>query len=173
MNPKRSKRGATAPMLIKEGDVEAPLLFNKRKFLPQHYQEVYMKKISIIAIATLLILGFCTVASHAGDVKGRYTYTEKGYSGTMTIKWMKGQEGRAYAFVFRTTSKSNGQSCEFEAAEMPPRVKDDRPSAGESDSGAKFKISFSGDTAIVTVLARGGECGMSGSFGGKYIKAKK
>jgi hypothetical protein len=131
-----------------------------------------MKRISVVAIFALLTLGFSAVVSHAADVRGKYEYQTNGYKGTMTIKWLSGQEGRAYAFVFRTVSKSNGQACEFQATEMPPRTNDNQPARGESRSGAKFKISFKGNTAIVDVLARGGECGMSGSFGGKYVKVK-
>jgi hypothetical protein len=131
-----------------------------------------MKRISVVIILTLLTLGFSAVVSHAADVRGKYNFSENGYSGTMTIKWAKGYEGRAYAFAFNTKSKTNGQSCQFEATEMPSRTRDDQPAAGESDSGAKFKISFSGDTAIVNVLSKGNECGMSGFFGGKYVKMK-
>lgn len=132
-----------------------------------------MKRISVFAIVTLLTLLFSAAASHAADVRGKYEYQANGYKGTMIIKWLKGQEGRAYAFAFKTVSKTNGQSCEFEAAEMPSRTNDDQPARGESDSGAKFKISFKGDTAKVDVLEKGGECGMSGFFGGNYVKVKK
>ena len=132
-----------------------------------------MKRISVIVIVTLLTLGFSAAASHAADVRGKYEYQANGYKGIMIIKWLKGQEGRAYAFTFKTVSKTNGQECDFEAIEMPSRIEDDKPAKGESDTGAKFKISFKGDIATVTVVARGGECGMSGSFGGKYVKVKK
>ncbi|MEN6439469.1 MAG: hypothetical protein ABFD97_12920 [Syntrophobacter sp.] len=131
-----------------------------------------MKRISVVVIAALLMVGLTFAAAYAADVRGQYAYVEKGYKGTMTIKWLKGYEGRAYAFVFRTVNPSNGQSCEFEATEIPPRTNDTQPAAGESDSGAKFKISFQGDTARVNVVKKGGECGMSGFFGGTYKKVK-
>lgn len=132
-----------------------------------------MKRFSIIIALALLTFGFASAVCHAADVRGTYTYDSKGYKGTMTIKWLEGQEGRAFAFVFKTVNKSNGNECDFKAAEMPERTEDDKPAVGESDSGAKFKISFKGNTATVEVVERGGECGMSGDFGGKYVKAKK
>jgi hypothetical protein len=132
-----------------------------------------MKRISIFVFITLLTIGFSAAVSHAADVRGKYEYQTNGYKGTMIIKWLKGQEGRAYAFTFKTVSKTNGQECDFEAYEMPSRIEDDKPAQGESASGVKFKISFKGDAAIVAVVERGDECGMSGSFGGKYVKVKK
>jgi len=132
-----------------------------------------MKRISFVVIAALLMIGFTFAAAQAADVRGQYTYMEKGHKGTMTIKWLKGYEGRAYAFVFKTVSASNGQSCEFEAHETPPRTIDTQPASGESPDGAKFKISFHGDTATVKVVTKGGECGMSGYFGGMYKKVSK
>jgi hypothetical protein len=172
--PKKNKEGGNHTHAGKGGRRGSPPPSSTRQnFSHNIIRRLHMKKVCVITLITLLVLGFCPITSHAGDVKGKYTYTEKGYTGTMIIKWMKGQEGRAYAFTFKTTSKSNGQSCEFEATEMPSRIKDDQPAAGESDSGAKFKISFSGDTATVNVLEKGDECGMSGYFGGKYVKAKK
>jgi hypothetical protein len=128
-----------------------------------------MKRVAILAFIAVLVLGFSVVPSHAADVTGKYTYSEKGYTGTMIIKYT----GRFFTFKFNTTSKSNGQMCEFSATEAPPRVNDDQPALGESESGVKFKISFKGNAAFVDVKNKGSECGMSGYFGGKYVKAGK
>jgi len=54
------------------------------------------------------------------------------------------------------------------------RVDDTLPAhGGTEDDGIKFAISFDGDTATVEVESKGEECGMSGYFGGKYVKAQK
>jgi hypothetical protein len=134
-----------------------------------------VKKYLILAVATLF-----AVAGHAGtcfafDAAGKYTYAEKGYSGTMTIKRM----GPGFVFKFKTTDKSTGQMCDFETYETPidqggGRVNDELPAkGGTKDDNIKFTISFSGNAAIVDVESTGAECGRSGYFGGKYIKATK
>ena len=68
--------------------------------------------------------------------------------------------------------------CDFETYETPMdqgggRVNDDLPAkGGTEDDGIKFTISFKGDAAVVNMESKGGECGMSGYFGGSYRKAK-
>ena len=128
-----------------------------------------MKRAFAIALAVVFTLGLGVAASHAANVTGRYNYVEKGHTGTMVIK----MQGKFFVFSFKTTDKSSGQMCEFDAAESGPRTEDDRPAVGSSDSGVRFKISIKGDTAMVDVEEKGDECGMSGYFGGKYVKAKK
>lgn len=118
----------------------------------------------------LFLAGDCL----AKDVTGRYVYSAPGYKGTMTISRM----GPGFVFKFKTTSTSNGQMCDFTTYETPideggGRVKDDLPAkGGTKDDGIKFTITFNGDTAIVDAKSKGGECGMSGSFGGTYQKVK-
>jgi hypothetical protein len=132
-------------------------------------RRIRMKKIAAVVVIALFMVGCWIIPSHAADVTGKYTYTEKGYTGVMIIK----NTGRFFTFKFQTTSKSNGQMCEFSATEAPSRVNDDQPAHGESESGVKFKISFKGNAAFVNVQDKGSECGMSGYFGGKYVKAGK
>lgn len=128
-----------------------------------------MRRAAVVAFVALLTLGWNVIPSSAADVTGKYNYVEKGYTGTMTIKAV----GKFFTLTFRTKDKSSGQMCEFEALEAGERTNDSQPAVGKSESGAKFKISFKGDTATVVVLDKGDECGMSGYFGGKYVKAKK
>jgi hypothetical protein len=125
----------------------------------------------LAAVALGLVLsGEC----EAKGVAGRYTYVEPGYEGTMTIAQM----GPGFVFKFKTKSKSNGQMCDFQTYETPVdqgggRVNDDLPAkGGTEDDGIKFAISFKGDTAVVDMESKGGECGMSGYFGGTYRKVK-
>ena len=119
---------------------------------------------------SLAVSGAC----EAKGVAGRYTYVEPGYEGTMTISQM----GPGFVFKFKTKSKSNGQMCDFETYETPMdqgggRVNDDLPAkGGTEDDGIKFTIIFKGDTAVVDMESKGGECGMSGYFGGSYRKTK-
>ena len=133
-----------------------------------------MKKIFILAIFILPAITAYPVVSSAMDVQGTYRYMEPGYTGTMTISRM----GPGYVFKFNTTSKSNGQMCDFETFETPidqggGRVNDDQPAhGGTEDDGIKFTISFDGSLAIVDVESTGEECGMSGFFGGTYEKKR-
>ena len=125
--------------------------------------------LAAVAIS-LALAGAC----EAKGVTGRYTYVEPGYEGTMTISQM----GPGFVFKFKTKSKSNGQMCDFQTYETPMdqgggRVNDDLPAkGGTEDDGIKFAISFKGDTAVVDMESKGGECGMSGYFGGSYRKTK-
>ena len=131
-----------------------------------------MKKRLLWATLILLVVAFTPGVSSAGGVEGTYHYAQQGYSGTMTIQQM----GPGYVFIFNTTSNSNGQQCSFQTYETPVnegggRYNDDRPAlGGTQDDGIKFRISFSGNTANVDVISKGGECGMSGYFGGTYVK---
>ncbi|WP_243439448.1 hypothetical protein [Fundidesulfovibrio soli] len=134
-----------------------------------------MGKGILIACLALAGLGLSLAGEcQARDVTGRYVYNERGYKGTMTISRM----GPGFVFKFKTTSLSNGQMCDFETFETPMdegggRVDDDLPAkGGTKDDGIKFTISFKGDTALVDAESKGGECGMSGYFGGTYRKAK-
>lgn len=132
-----------------------------------------MKKWCLTAGLAVMLTGFAGVCA-AGGVEGRWTYTEPGYEGSMTISRM----GPGFVFKFKTKSKSNGQMCDFETYETPidqggGRVDDDVPAkGGTSDDGITFAIAFKGDTATVDVESKGDECGMSGYFGGTYRKAK-
>lgn len=140
-----------------------------------------MKRFSACAALALSLMlcwaGPTPAASAAGgtDVAGKYTLVSSGYKGTMTIKRM----GPGFVFRFKTMSLANGQMCDFETYETPidqggGRTDDTRPAhGGTADDGIKFDISFSGNTATVDVLSRGDECGMSGTFEGKYVKAGK
>lgn len=123
------------------------------------------KSITCCIIASLIAVA--TTAS--AGVTGKYKYAEKGFTGTMVIS----QDGKFFHFKFNTTDKSNNSACLFEATESAPRVRDDQPVAGTSDGGAMFKIAFKGNTAVVDMVDKGGECGMTGYFGGKYVKAGK
>ncbi len=128
------------------------------------------------AIPALLLLAFFLLpgSASAADAEGTYNYVEDGYKGTMIITQM----GPGFVFTFDTTSKSNGKQCQFETYETPMdegggREVDDLPAhGGTADDGIKFIITFDGDTAMVDVESVGAECGMSGYFGGKYVKAK-
>lgn len=119
----------------------------------------------------------CLVATTAFALNpaGTYKYTENGYTGTMTISRM----GPGYTFKFKTKDKRSGQMCDFETVETPideggGRVDDTLPAhGGTKDDGIKFNITFSGNAATVDVDSKGGECGMSGYFGGKYVKTSK
>ena len=134
-----------------------------------------MKKRFLSITLALLIAVMSAGVSSAMDVEGTYQYMEQGYTGTMTISRM----GPGFVFAFETTSQSNGQMCAFETYETPMdqgggRVDDTLPAhGGTEDDGIKFAISFDGDTATVEVESKGEECGMSGYFGGKYVKAQK
>jgi len=132
-----------------------------------------MRKVCLAVGVAVIVLGLSGVCFAKG-VEGRWTYTEPGYEGTMTIAQM----GPGFVFKFKTKSKSNGQMCDFETYETPMdqgggRVDDDLPAkGGVEDDGIKFTIAFKGDTATVDVESKGDECGMSGYFGGTYRKAK-
>lgn len=133
-------------------------------------------KTNLMAIFVTLMTGlYPAEAAVAQDVAGKYKYTEKGYTGTLVIKHM----GPGFTFKFNTSSKSNGQMCDFETYETPidqggGRVDDDLPAnGGTREDGIKFKISFSKNTATVDVESKGAECGMSGYFGGTYVKVSK
>jgi len=133
-----------------------------------------IKELLKATAAGLVVLGMAGSAL-ASDVAGKYAYTEKGYKGTMVIS----QSGPGFLFKFETTSRSNGQSCDFETYETPMdegggRVDDTLPAhGGTKDDGIKFNISFSGKNATVDVQSKGSECGMSGYFGGTYVKVAK
>ena len=133
-----------------------------------------MKKSLLLTAFILATVVLCPLVSSAMDVEGAYRYMEPGYTGTMTISRM----GPGFVFAFSTTSKSNGQMCEFETFETPidqggGRIDDDQPAhGGTEDDGIKFKISFEGNNANVDVESKGGECGVSGYFGGKYEKIR-
>jgi hypothetical protein len=133
-----------------------------------------MKRISILITLILLVAAFTPGVSSAQGVAGTYQYVQQGYSGTMTIRQM----GPGYVFTFNTTSKSNGQMCDFQTYETPVhqgggRIDDDLPAhGGTADDGIKFTISFTGNTATVDVESKGEECGMSGYFGGNYVKVQ-
>jgi hypothetical protein len=134
-----------------------------------------MKKNLSATFVALMIVLYTAEASVTQDVAGKYKYTEKGYTGTMVIKHM----GPGFTFKFNTSSNSNGQMCDFETYETPidqggGRVDDDFPAnGGTQEDGIKFKISFSKNTATVAVESKGAECGMSGYFGGTYVKLSK
>lgn len=93
--------------------------------------------------------------------------------------WSSNNRDRASTFTFKTISLSNGQECDFQTYETPVdqgggREDDDLPAkGGTTDDGIKFTIVFKGNEAMVDVESRGGECGMSGNFGGKYQKISK
>lgn len=129
-------------------------------------------KISSFILGTSLLL--ISTAPYAANPTGKYAYVEKGYRGSMVIK----QQGPGFLFKFKTTSNANGQMCDFETYETPidqggGRVDDDKPAnGGTKEDGIKFKITFSGNTATVDVSSKGDECGMSGYFGGKYVRSK-
>lgn len=127
-------------------------------------------------VSCLAALGVMLAASSAlaADVTGKYGYQEKGYTGSMVIK----SQGPGFVFTFKTKSTSNGQMCDFTTFETPVdegggRDDDAKPAhGGTKDDGIKFAIKFSGNTATIDVDSKGSECGMSGYFGGKYVKAK-
>ena len=130
-----------------------------------------MFKGKILALAALALL-LLPVGAQAFNPQGEYSYKQEGFTGTMTIS----QEGPGFVFAFDTTSKSNGQQCQFTTYETPMdqgggRDNDELPAhGGTEDDGIKFSISFNGDTATVDVDSVGQECGMSGYFGGEYVK---
>ena len=68
--------------------------------------------------------------------------------------------------------------CDFETYETPidqggGRVDDSLPAnGGTTEDEIRFTISFQGDKAIIDVESKGFECGMSGFFGGTYVKAQ-
>ncbi len=132
-----------------------------------------LKRVVAICIG-LAVLGGASVG-WAVNPAGTYTYREKGYKGTMVIEQM----GPGFTFVFKTTSTSNGQECDFQTYETPVdqgggREDDALPAkGGTEDDGIKFAIAFKGNEAMADVESRGGECGMSGNFGGKYLKKSK
>jgi hypothetical protein len=134
-----------------------------------------MKNKIIAAYVTLAAGVFTAEASLAQDVAGKYKYTEKGYTGTMIIAPM----GPGFTFKFQTSNKSNGQMCDFETYETPidqggGRVNDDLPAhGGTQEDGVKFNIAFKKNTATIEVESKGTECGMSGYFGGTYVKVSK
>jgi hypothetical protein len=129
----------------------------------------------VFTLATLVALVSSTIPSFALDVTGKYNYVEKGHKGTMTIARM----GPGFVFKFKTTDTGNGQMCDFETVETPMdegggRVNDELPAhGGTKDDGIKFNITFAGKNAQVDVESKGGECGMSGYFGGNYVKVAK
>ncbi|GAB7078794.1 hypothetical protein JCM14635_04670 [Megalodesulfovibrio paquesii] len=126
-------------------------------------------------VAGVLMLGCFASAGWAINPAGTYVYQEKGYTGTMVIE----QQGPGFVFTFNTTSKSNGQQCDFQTYETPMdqgggREDDDLPAkGGTEDDGIKFTIAFEGNKAVVDVESKGEECGMSGYFGGVYLKKTK
>ena len=132
-----------------------------------------MKNVFIIS-ALILLAAFFPGVSSAQDVEGTYQYQQPGYTGTMTISRM----GPGFVFTFNTTSQSNGQMCDFETYETPVdqgggRINDAQPAhGGTADDGIRFNISFNGNTATVDVESKGEECGMSGYFGGQYVKMR-
>jgi hypothetical protein len=134
-----------------------------------------MKKYCIALTLFLFALATTASLSYALDVEGTYKYLEKGYSGTMTISRM----GPGFTFKFTTESLSNGQMCDFETYETPMdegggRVDDELPAmGGTAEDGIKFKIAFKGKEAMVDMESKGDECGMSGYFGGKYVKTSE
>lgn len=125
-----------------------------------------MKKfIAVMVVAVWLSAG----VAQAADATGKYTFSEKGFKGFMQIN----DQGRYFSVHIETTDKANGQQCLFDAMESGPRDNDSYPAVATSDGGAKFKLKFSkdGKTANVEVETKGEECGMTGFFGGKYIKS--
>lgn len=133
-----------------------------------------MKTHLVIALTAALLLCWAP-ASFALDAAGTYSFREKGYKGTMVIKRM----GQGFTFTFKTQDLRNAQMCDFTTFETPidqggGRTDDTLPAhGGTKDDGIAFAIAFSGTTATVTVDSKGGECGMSGYFGGKYVKTSK
>ena len=134
-----------------------------------------MNKYFLATFVTLASYLFTAEASLAQEVAGKYKYTEKGYTGTMVIAQM----GPGFTFKFQTSNKSNGQMCDFETYETPidqggGRVNDDLPAhGGTQEDGIKFNIAFKKNTATIEVESKGTECGMSGYFGGTYVKVSK
>lgn len=123
----------------------------------------------------LAALGCFATTGWAVDPAGTYAYKEKGYKGTMVIE----HSGPGFTFTFKTISTGNGQECDFQTYETPVdqgggRTDDALPAkGGTTDDGIRFTIAFKGKEAVVDVASRGGECGMSGNFGGTYLKTSK
>lgn len=121
---------------------------------------------------TALLLFSCATPCLAMDPEGSWKYVEPGYEGVMIIS----RAGPAYVFTFETTSLSNGQMCDFTTYETPVdqgggRVDDTLPAmGGTQEDGIRFRIGFKGNEADIDMQAKGMECGMSGYFGGRYIK---
>jgi len=135
---------------------------------------VSMSKTYLTTVFSVVCLVLVATTAFAQNPVGTYKYAEKGYSGTMTISRM----GPGFAFAFKTKDTRSGQMCDFKTVETPieeggGRVDDALPGhGGTKDDGIKFTISFSGKNATVQVDSKGDECGMSGYFGGKYVKTK-
>ena len=126
----------------------------------------------VLCVCLGVLVAAFQVLAGGTQPEGTWEYVEEGYTGTMTISRM----GPGFVFAFDTVSQSNGQQCQFETFETPMdqgggREDDNLPAhGGTEDDGIRFGISFDGDTATVDVESTGAECGMSGFFGGKYVK---
>jgi len=102
------------------------------------------------------------------NIVGRYKFIEGDSKGYMTVE----SAGKYFTIKFETTFIPRQQGCMFEAR-TDDFDENGNPTYGESDEGMKFSIKFKKGLAEVEEISsdagRPG-CGMTGYFGGKYVK---
>lgn len=133
-------------------------------------------KIKSMSVGLLLLIFSGT--AFAFNPVGSYSYSEKGLSGKMSVTESGGVPNR-YLFKIFTATK-DGSTCDVDGVEFDrissPSVIESMvsPEAAPGEKVSKFSVKFTPKDARIEIIEfSSSDCGVSGSYSGKWKKVKK